>query len=193
MASIQLRSGKTIFARWSPDGYYYPAVVGEVQEKHIRANFLDGQTAMVSKEHTIELQEAFKILDFEGNWKNSGGFYKGVITSHEPTTMNYDDGDVEQIDLKQLRGAKPGEATVHVPFNADGSKNTMALVGFILGCVSLFISFHGIVGVIAIIFSGIGFGTFNTQTQNNRWMAIAGLILGIGGIIWSLLFFSLLF
>jgi len=31
-------------------------------------------------------------------------FYDGFLSSHQPLVMNYNDGWVEQLDLKQLRG-----------------------------------------------------------------------------------------
>jgi hypothetical protein len=62
-------------------------------------------------------------------------------------------------------------------------RNTMALVGFILGIISLFINIWGVVGIVACVFSGVGLGKFNSETENNRWMAVTGLILGIISII----------
>ncbi|GHT91380.1 protein kinase [Spirochaetia bacterium] len=61
--------------------------------------------------------------------------------------------------------------------------NTMALIGFILGLISLLLSFIGIVGILACVFSGLGLGKFNSAAENNKWMAIVGLILGGFGII----------
>ena len=98
--------GQTVFARWR-DGYYYPAIVAEVLSGHIKANYLDGDVGIVPNEHVMSLQEGFETLNFQGNWRYLGFFYKGVITSHEPMIMNYNDGDVEQVELRQLRGKMP--------------------------------------------------------------------------------------
>ncbi|GGH23658.1 hypothetical protein [Paenibacillus segetis] len=65
--------------------------------------------------------------------------------------------------------------------------NTMALVGFILGLVSLLINFWGLVGIVACVFSGVGLGTFNAELEKNRWMAIVGLILGIFSILYGVI------
>ena len=99
-------SGQTVFARWK-DGYYYPAIVDEVLGSEIKVSYLDGYTGQVSREHVVELQEAFQTMKFQGNWKNGGLFFKGTLSSQLPMIMNYDDGDVEQIALVQLRGSKP--------------------------------------------------------------------------------------
>jgi hypothetical protein len=70
--------------------------------------------------------------------------------------------------------------------SAEVSKklNTMALIGFLLGLISLFLlSFFGIVGIVACVCSGIGLGEFNSATENNKWMAVLGILLGIFSII----------
>ena len=105
----QLRVGKTVFARWEPNGYYYPAIVSEVLPNHIKAAYLDGYSATVANEHVLSLQEGYETLEFQGNWQHCGIFYKGVIASRNPLIMNYNDGDVEIIELEQLRGIRPGE------------------------------------------------------------------------------------
>ncbi|WP_240416500.1 DUF4190 domain-containing protein [Paenibacillus periandrae] len=66
-------------------------------------------------------------------------------------------------------------------------RNTMALVGFILGIISLFISIWGVVGIVACVFSGVGLGKFNSETEDNKWMAVTGLILGIIGILFEII------
>ncbi|MCL2842111.1 MAG: SHOCT domain-containing protein [Oscillospiraceae bacterium] len=99
--------GQTVFARYK-DGYYYPAVVDEVLGEHINASFLDGDTGVIAKEDIMELQEGFETLHFQGNWQHGGIFYKGKLASHLPMVMHYNDGDVEQIELVQLRGKRPG-------------------------------------------------------------------------------------
>jgi len=105
----QLRVGKTVFARWEPNGYYYPAIISEVLDNRIKAAFLDGCSAVVANQHVLSLQEGYDILAFQGNWKHGGIFFKGVIANHNPMVMNYNDGDVEIIQLDQLRGVRPGE------------------------------------------------------------------------------------
>ena len=103
--------GQTVFARWK-DGYYYPAMVDDVLKNIVKVSFLDGSFGIASSEYIVELQEAFQKMQLEGNWKNHGVFYKGRLNHHEPMTMYYNDGDVEQLELKQLRGVRPGEPVV---------------------------------------------------------------------------------
>ena len=57
-------------------------------------------------------------------------------------------------------------------------KNTSALASFILSLVGLIIA--GIPCGIAAIITGItGITKFNPETENNKWMAIFGIVLGI--------------
>ncbi|MCL2530624.1 MAG: hypothetical protein FWE40_00505 [Oscillospiraceae bacterium] len=101
----------TVFARWS-DGYFYPGALGEQEQfgDRTQIHFLDGDTAMVLDDDILQLDQAFAVLQMEGNWKHGGVFFKGTVASQNPMVMHYNDGDVEMIQLRQLRGAKPGEA-----------------------------------------------------------------------------------
>ena len=111
MNDFMIPHGKTVFARWK-DGYYYPGVVDKVMEYAVKISFLDGDVGFVPNGHIVELQEAFQTMQLQGNFKNEGIFFKGVLESQETMTMYYNDGDIEQIELKQLRGAKLGEPIV---------------------------------------------------------------------------------
>lgn len=69
---------------------------------------------------------------------------------------------------------------------AAGTTNGLAISGFIIGLVSLFIA--GIpLGIVAIIFSAIALGQIPKKGQKGRGFAIAGLILGIIGIVGALI------
>jgi len=70
--------------------------------------------------------------------------------------------------------------------NEKKTLNTMALIGFIAGLISWLLNFWGIVGIIACIFSGIGLGKFNSKTENNKWMAVIGIISGGINIIYAI-------
>lgn len=69
--------------------------------------------------------------------------------------------------------------------------NIMALVGFILGCVSFLINFWGIVGIVALVFSIVGLIQINNTNEKGKGLAIAGTILGGIGVIYG--FFILVF
>ena len=56
-------------------------------------------------------------------------------------------------------------------------KNNMALTSFILSLVGLIIA--GIpCGIAAVITGILGLTKFNPETENNKWMAIFGIVLG---------------
>lgn len=59
------------------------------------------------------------------------------------------------------------------------SINKLALSGFILGLLSIFFAWIGIIPILALILSALGLGTFDKERQRGRWQAITGLILGI--------------
>ena len=101
---LNIQTNQICFARWR-NGYYYPAVIGTIFHDRIRVGYLDGTSGVVSEEDIISLQEAFKTMEFQGRWREGAIFYKGNLSTHlSPMVMNYDDGDVEQIELWQLRG-----------------------------------------------------------------------------------------
>ena len=109
---VMIFPGQTVFARWE-DGYYYPAIVDEVLDDDIiKVSFLAGELGFASREQMVEMQEALQIMQLQGNWVNGGIYYSGRLNTQEPMTMYYNDGDVEQVELKQIRGARPGEPVV---------------------------------------------------------------------------------
>ncbi|MBR1654735.1 MAG: DUF4190 domain-containing protein [Clostridia bacterium] len=60
--------------------------------------------------------------------------------------------------------------------------NGSALASFILGIISLIIA--GIpCGTAAVITGIIGLTKFDEEKENNKWMAIAGIILGVIGAV----------
>ena len=65
--------------------------------------------------------------------------------------------------------------------------NIMAIIGFVLGCVSLLINFWGIVGIVALVFSIIGITQINNNGEKGKGFAICGIILGVVGVIWGVI------
>jgi len=105
MPDTNVQINQLCFARWG-DGYYYPGVISDIRINHIRVAYLDGYIKVVPKEYVMELQKGFETLKFQGRWQ--GWFFcKGELTNIQPLIMNYNDGEVEQIDLKHLRGKIP--------------------------------------------------------------------------------------
>lgn len=70
--------------------------------------------------------------------------------------------------------------------------NIMALVGFILGCVSILINFWGIVGIIALVFSIVGYTQIKNTGNGGKGLAITGIILGAIGVVWGFISLILL-
>jgi len=105
-SSSQISAGDTVFAYWNDgNGYYYSATVNEVFDNDVDVTFLlDGVKNIVPIEQVVDLQKALNTMRFEGNWKRLGVFYEGKLSSHQPIIMNYNDGFVEEVQLKQLRG-----------------------------------------------------------------------------------------
>ena len=58
-------------------------------------------------------------------------------------------------------------------------KNKFAVIGFILGIISIFFSSIGIIPILALIFSVIGFYQIDKGKGEGKTMAAIGLILGI--------------
>jgi len=82
---------------------------------------------------------------------------------------------------EQPSGGNVRHAGVTVSGNGTQGKtnNRYGITGFVLGLVSVFFYFIGIIPLLAVVFSAIGLGTFQEANQKNNWMAITGLILGI--------------
>lgn len=57
-------------------------------------------------------------------------------------------------------------------------KNTMSMVGFIFGGISLFIDIAGILGILAVVFSCIGSVQIKNNNESGMAYAIFGFILG---------------
>lgn len=63
--------------------------------------------------------------------------------------------------------------------------NIMAVVGFVLGLISIFIDFFGIIGIIAIVLSVAGYMGCTQHNQKGKGRAIAGIILGLIAAIYA--------
>jgi len=99
-----IRPNQLCFAPWH-DGYYYPAVISDVNPHEVTVVYLDGDTGHVQHDFILGVNEALDGLRFECNY-GWMGFYAGVITSREPIIFHYDDGTIEQTDLRKLRGVR---------------------------------------------------------------------------------------
>ncbi|MCL2354048.1 MAG: hypothetical protein FWC69_05400 [Defluviitaleaceae bacterium] len=104
-----MQSYQVVFAKWS-DGYYYPGTIWEVFSDSARVDFFDGDSEKIALDHIISLEEGFDILELQANYKHKGMFFKVKLKSREPLRVKYYmDGEMETVELVQLRGLKEGE------------------------------------------------------------------------------------
>ena len=68
--------------------------------------------------------------------------------------------------------------------NVDPNKNNgLAIAGFVVSLVSIFLNFYCITGIVGIILSIIGLKKSSELEGNGKGMAIAGIVLGVVGIV----------
>jgi len=106
--SQEKNTTQLVFARWR-GGYFYPAVILDQFDNIVRVNYLDGHDGNVPRDHVMSIEDGLNSLEFQGDWKYFGWYYKGKLNK-ENMTMYYNDGDVELVEIKQLRGRPPGES-----------------------------------------------------------------------------------
>jgi hypothetical protein len=102
-------NGEKVFARWK-DGYFYPGIVSTISDDKYLISYLNGSKDYVPKNQIVGIEESLITMQLQGNWEYGGWFYKGVISNSDPLTMHYNDGDIEKIDWRQIRGAKVGDS-----------------------------------------------------------------------------------
>lgn len=66
---------------------------------------------------------------------------------------------------------------------AASTTNGLAIAGFIVSIVSLFLFFTVVVGVVAIILSAVAVGQVNRTNQGGKGLAIAGMVIGIISVV----------
>lgn len=69
--------------------------------------------------------------------------------------------------------------------NVKKSSNPLAVAGFVVSMCSLLINLGGIVGLVGTILSAVGLSKVKT-TGKGKGLAIAGLIVGIIGIVYGI-------
>lgn len=71
---------------------------------------------------------------------------------------------------------------INYPEKQNNSVSGTIIVGFVLGLISWFLNFFGIVGIIAIVFSAIGLSQLSRTHQKGKALAIIGLVSGIANV-----------
>lgn len=74
-----------------------------------------------------------------------------------------------------------------MPVQQPRQLNSFGLAGFILGIISWFLNFWGIVGTMAIVFSAISLANFDKTREYNFWMPIVGLVSGIINVFYAIM------
>lgn len=70
----------------------------------------------------------------------------------------------------------------NVQNQGNQSNNGLAIAGFVVGLVSIFLNFYCITGIVGLILSIVGFKKLK-ETEKGKGIAIAGIICSIIGII----------
>lgn len=73
--------------------------------------------------------------------------------------------------------------------NSNNSYNGLSITGFVLGIISCFLNFFGIIGIVAVVLSSIGLSQISRDYQKGKALAIIGIVLGTINIIFALFVF----
>ena len=82
---------------------------------------------------------------------------------------------------------------INYPEKQNDSVSGTIIAGFVLGLISWFLNFWGIVGIIAIVFSAIGLSQLSRTNQKGKVLAIIGLVSGIVNVIYAFIIITTLF
>ena len=63
--------------------------------------------------------------------------------------------------------------------------NVLAIIGFIVACISFLLNFWGIVGIAAVVLSSLGLIQINKNGEKGKKLAIAGIVLGAISIVYA--------
>ena len=67
----------------------------------------------------------------------------------------------------------------------DNSYNVLTIAGFVLGIISFFLNFFGIVGILAVVISAIGIAQISKKFQKGKVLGILGIVFGAINIIYA--------
>jgi len=101
---------------------------------------------------------------------------QNAITAELPSTRAEDSRTHYDSDQPSQLILQPAATLALAPAKVF---NPLALTGFILGLTSVVLYAIGIIPILGIVFSAIGLGRFNPETQKAKWMAGWGLTLSI--------------
>lgn len=75
---------------------------------------------------------------------------------------------------------------------SNAKVNIMAIIGFVVACVSILINFAGIVGIVALVFSVVGLVQINGGNGKGKGFAIAGIAIGAFSVLYGFIMLLLL-
>lgn len=81
---------------------------------------------------------------------------------------------------------KCGKKVNNEEVTAVVKQNTVAVTGFVISMISLFINFFGLVGLAGAITSLVGLLKVNKTKEKGKGLAIVGLIIGIISVIYGI-------
>lgn len=70
---------------------------------------------------------------------------------------------------------------------SEQSFNGLAIAGFVLGIISFFLNFWGIVGILAVVLSAIGLSQLTKKSQKGKVLGILGIVFGAINIIYAVI------
>ena len=77
--------------------------------------------------------------------------------------------------------------------NSPSTNNSLAIVGFVLGIISFFLNFFGIIGILAVVFSSIALTQISKNGEKGKIFAILGIIFGGINILYAVVTISSIF
>lgn len=81
-------------------------------------------------------------------------------------------------------------SNTNIQQSENPTTNTMAVVGFVVGLISLLIDFFGIIGIIAIVLSVAGYMGCKQHNQKGKGRAVFGVIFGLMSVLYAFISLS---
>jgi hypothetical protein len=96
--------GLMVYARWSGDGWWYPAEVIRWRPEGIWVRFGDGAQEPCAPEQVLSF-EVPEGREIQADWRGQGGYFPVEIEwgAGDQLRVRYDDGALDTVHMKQLR------------------------------------------------------------------------------------------
>jgi hypothetical protein len=102
-----------VFGR-AADGFWYPGTVKEIKDGRYLIHFDDGDKDWVDEKHVFPYTPTYGDR-VQGDWLGKGKFYPGKVIKRDgrKVRIEYDDGDVEDTTISNLRADYDDNALRH--------------------------------------------------------------------------------